>query len=370
MLTGRYPQSNGLMGLIHNPWNWKLNKDEMHLSHILRDNGYDTNLFRFQHETMDLSALGFNQTHAMKNNENKILADEVAENVSEFLINYDPDDKPFYAQIGLFETHTPFDYGGVSPDYEKGVYVPPYLEDNDLSRRKLALLQASVKRVDMAVEKINNTLKNTGLDQNTIFIITTDHGIEFPRAKWFLYDPGIGIFLIVRWPQGGITGGHECNWLLGNVDFFPTILDLVGIDIPDNVQGKSFAPFFKTESDPIRTEVYSMFISNTNECRSVRTNRYKFIRFFNYHLEYKDFPVDMKHSEKTWRTPVTALYDLENDPWESRNLNEDPSCREVYLKLDKMLWKWMEEVKDPLLKGPVPTPYYERSIQDYYGVKE
>ena len=79
MLTGRYPQSTGLMGLTHAPWHWSLNKGEQHLSHILRDAGYHTALFGLQHEAADVQTLGFEALHAQHRDEGgRCTADEVA----------------------------------------------------------------------------------------------------------------------------------------------------------------------------------------------------------------------------------------------------------------------------------------------------
>ena len=99
-----------------------------------------------------------------------------------------------------------------------------------------------------AVGTILAALDASGLAENTIVVYTTDHGIEFPRAKWFLYDAGIAVALLMRWPGGGITGGRVCDWLLSNVDFVPTLLDLAGVPIAQTVEGRSFAAWFADEA--------------------------------------------------------------------------------------------------------------------------
>ena len=229
MLTGRYPQTNGLVGLTHSPWDWYFHEGERHLSHILRDIGYHTGLFGLQHESADTNTLGFQETYAQrKPNGGRALCLDVAESLATFLKSDAASKSPFYAQVGFFETHRPHDYGEVTPDDSKGVYVPPYLKEDEISRAELALQQGAIRRVDEAVTIIHNALQESGLEDNTIFIFTVDHGIEFPRAKWFCYDAGIEVALIMRWPGGGIQGGEVCNHLLSNVDLLPTLIELIG----------------------------------------------------------------------------------------------------------------------------------------------
>ena len=144
----------------------------------------------------------------------------VADALADFLSTDAVSKTPFYAQVGFFETHRPHDFGDVEPDDSKGVDVPPYLVDDEISRRELALQQGAIRRVDAAVQIITDALRESGLEDDTLLVFTVDHGIEFPRAKWFCYDAGIGVALLMRWPGGGIEGGQACDHLLSNVDFF------------------------------------------------------------------------------------------------------------------------------------------------------
>jgi arylsulfatase A-like enzyme len=367
MLTGRYPQSNGLMGLTHDPWDWSLNEGERHLSHILRDAGYRTALFGIQHESADVHTLGFEETYAQRTPGVRYNALEVTRHVAEFLATRVGDHQPFYAQIGFFETHRPHDFGGVEPDDSKGVFVPPYIERDSTAIAEFALQQGAVRRADEGVGIIMKALADTGLDKNTIVVFTVDHGIEFPRSKWFAYEAGIEIAFIVRWPEGGISGGRTCDWLLSNVDFLPTLLDLIDVPVPDNVQGKSFAAAFRDDkAQPTRQAIYGMF--QTKEIRYVRTERYKLIRNFDPR-RLLPVPVPMDNppvlGASAPRCPVVQMFDLQNDPLEVNNLAEDPAHREIFQQLDNLLWRWLEDVNDPILKGPTPTPYYWQAMAGY-----
>lgn len=375
LLTGRHPQSNGLMGLTHSPWNWSLNSGERHLSHILRDAGYHTVLFGLQHESDQTDSLGFAATvleprpdPREKSGKEHFQADQIGTAVAEFLHTRDSAQEPFFAQVGFTETHRRWDFGDVAPDDSNGVFVPPYLVENEASVRDLAQLQGAVRRVDEGIAIIAEALRQTGLDQETIFVFTIDHGIEVPRAKWYLYDPGVEIALIIRWTGGGIRGGVRCDELLGSVDFLPTLLELCQLPVPDNVQGQSFARALAGQAlahkqngdEPL---VFSMYYDK-GQNRSVRTNRYKLIRNFLPTRSYS-VPIDISNPVQRAKCPVVEFYDLENDPLEFNNVAGDPAYADEFERLDDRLWRWLEEVSDPILAGPVAPPYYHEAIRDY-----
>ncbi|MBT5830358.1 MAG: sulfatase [Candidatus Latescibacteria bacterium] len=368
MLTGRYPQSNGLIGLTHSPWDWSFNEGEQHLSHIMRDAGYHTALFGIQHESSNVDELGFESKHAQRGPGVTRTALDIAGSLADFLKSNDASD-PFYAQVGFFETHRPHDFGNVESDDSKGIYVPPYLVDDATSRQELAVQQGAVRRVNDAVQIITDALKESGHEDNTILVFTVDHGIEFPRAKWFCYDPGIEIALIMRWPKGGIKDGQVCDNLLSNVDFLPTLMNLIDEPIPDNIEGISFKSVLTDSKAPqTRDAVFSVF--QGSDARSVRTNRYKLIRNF-APRRILDFPVNMTNTPRSRiKLPVVELYDLEEDPNEFDNVATNPAYKEIYTELSNLLWDWMEEVDDPSLKSPIPTPYYYEAVEEYHQRKD
>lgn len=370
MLTGRYPQSNGLIGLTQPPWGWSLHSGERHLSHILRDAGYHTALFGLQHEASDTARLGFAARYGESSpSGGREPAREVASTVASFLERAPTLQAPFFAQVGFFETHRPFDFGGATPDDGKGVFVPPYLVANEAARTQLAQLQGAIRQADAAVGTITSALERTGLAQDTIVIVTADHGIEFPRSKWFLYDPGIEVALVARWPGGGIAGGRTSDWLLSNVDLLPTLLELVGVPVPVGVQGRSFAGAFAVEAaSPPRDAVFGLFTGGANESRCVRTDRHKLIRTFTPRRRH-EVPVDVANVAQRQPCPVVELFDLAQDPNEFTDVADDPAYAAVRGDLNARLWAWLEEVEDPILRGPMPTPTYRAAIAEYRAMR-
>jgi len=373
MMTGRYPQSNGLMEMPRSaltdeplfPWDWAYNEGERHLSHILRDAGFHTALIGFQHEAFLSDTLGFDSRHAEMRPWSVLHpGDVVAAAATEFFEDRARRREPFYAQVGFFETHRPFSFGGVEADRERGVHVPPFLAENDANVKELALMQGAIRKLDESVGAILDALRSTGLERDTIVVFTVDHGIPFPRAKKFLYDPGIGVALIVRWP-GRIRGGQSCERLLSNVDFLPTLLKLVDVPVPGNVEGLSFADVFGPDGGaPQRDAIFASFLPEGRRC--VRTERFKLIRNFAWRQLLR-VPVESSSNPKSTREkcPAVQLFDLERDPSELRSVADDPAYREVRKDLDAKLWSWLEEVNDPILRGPAPTPSYFEAIADY-----
>jgi len=227
----------------------------------------------------------------------------------------------------------------------------------------MAELQGAVGEVDDAVGIICDAVTKAGIENDTIFIFTVDHGIEIPRAKWTCYDPGIEVAFIIRWPAGGVTGGKRKPQMLPNIDVQPTVLELAGVEIPENVDGMSFADIMKTDSvTPKHEAVYGLFEGRSN--RYIRTEKFKLIRNFKPQRPFET-PCDLEAKTKSEPAPFAELYDLEKDPNEFNNVAHDDAYRDVLDDLNRKLFKWMTAVNDPLLLGPTPTPYYLQSIDAF-----
>ncbi len=371
LMTGRRPQSNGMMGLCHGVWDWRMNPGQKHLSHLLHEAGYHTALLGHYHETTDPQRdLCFDQQDLFMKDWKHVPGPEVARGACRFLEERAGKDQPFFLQLGFFETHRPFDFGQVEPDYEKGVHVPGYLVDDEAARADLAQFQGLIRRMDACVGEVLDKLDQLGMTENTLVVYTTDHGIAFPRAKATLHDAGIGVAFLMRWPGGAIGGGRSCDWLLSHVDVVPTLLDLLRIDAPENLEGVSFASVpASSERQGPRQEIFGEHTLHSvtgAEQRCVRTDRYKLIREFAPGREPK-FPARVGETSKqeTQDRSLAKLYDLHEDPLESRNLAEEPAQAEVRSRLEEKLWTWLEEVADPILQGPVVSPYYRKAIADY-----
>jgi arylsulfatase A-like enzyme len=280
-------------------------------------------------------------------------------------------ERSLYLEINLREPHRPYDQGGVEPDSTRGVTVPPYLPNTPASREEFAALQGAIHTADQAVGVILAALNATDLADNTLFLFTTDHGVAMPRAKCTLYDPGVGIALIIRWSAATLAAGSVVTPLISNVDVLPTLLEAAGISIPDNVQGRSFMPLMMGGSYVPREEVFAekTYHSYYDPMRGIRTERFKYIRNFASAF-LVEVPGDVQLGP-IYRTdlqryvtathPAVELYDLNDDPFEQHNLAGDSAVSAIERGLDSRLWRWMEETGDPLLNGPIASPAYRNS---------
>jgi uncharacterized sulfatase len=118
-------------------------------------------------------------------------------------------------------------------------------------------------------------VKTTQIHENTAIIITADHGVALPRAKQFLYDEGLRIPLIIRWPAG-VRPGMVSDELVSNVDLVPTILALAGLPLPQNLQGRNILD----PASPPRRFVFAgrdKMDSTHDAMRAVRSRDFKYI---------------------------------------------------------------------------------------------
>jgi arylsulfatase A-like enzyme len=165
--------------------------------------------------------------------------------------------------------------------------------------------------------------------------------------------------------------------MVSNVDYVPTLLELLGVEIPDSVQGRSAAAILRGESgDPIRDAIFAEHVSHAlrdNLSRCIRTDRWKLIRNFEpgrtIIKPIDADPVGVAHHyvrpRRNGARPYVQLFDLHNDPIEYDNLSDRQEYAPLVKELSDRLWEWMEDVGDPLLSGPLRTPYYEGTMRDY-----
>ncbi len=365
LATGRYPHNNGVMGLVHAAFAWDLHPNERHAAQLLGEHGYDTHLFGLQHVSPREERLGFGHVHG------RGIGKEVSNQVAEFLRSTSGESR-LYIEVNLFEPHRPYDHGDVQPDDSAGVWVPPYLPEGPPAQEEMAALQGAIREADDAVGRILAALEETGLASSTLLVFTADHGIAMPRAKCTLYDAGIGVALLARWPEGGIQGGRTLTELVSNVDVLPTLLEAANAPVPQNVQGRSLLSLLRGEGHEPRDAVFAekTYHSYYDPMRAVRTRTHKYIRNFDSAFRV-EIPGDIAASaifrSDTQRYhgsthPDTELYDLRTDPDELHNLAGKPEHSEIEQELDARLWEWMQATEDRLLRGPVPSPAYNRAL--------
>lgn len=390
IFTGRWPHSNGVMGLCHANFAWDLYPDEQHLGQILHGAGYRTWAVGIIHETASgPQRCGYERYL-------RPAAAEVATTAAIGLLDElrAKPDKPFLLCVGFIEPHrlayrqpdwpgaTPGDCSFPGPaltaDDSLGVEIPGYLQDTPGTRRELAGLQGAVRHVDTQVGRLLAALHAKGLDSNTLVIFTTDHGIAMPRAKCGVYEPGMQVACILRLPhRPGWHGGIVRNEMISNIDYLPTILELVGVPIPNRVQGRSFAPLLDGKTYEPRKEIFSELTYHDyyDPRRAIRTETHKLIVNFTTAPAFMD-PSQSWRPSSDVRTPTNhamayhphvELYDLARDPWEQNDVAQKAEYAAVRRDLLQRLYAHMRETKDPLLDGAVTSPQHRRAMEYLRG---
>jgi len=371
--TGRYPHANGVVGLAHDAFRNDLHDDERHLAQILRSQGYETHLFGNQHVSPAAERCGFEHIHGAGP------CATVASQVDAFLEGRRQDQKPLFAQVAFFEPHRPFPHADVDPQDPSAMTVPPYLPDIPEVRQDLADLEASASSADKAFGVVVDAIDRSGMAEDTIVLFTVDHGIAFPHAKMTLYDPGIKVALMLRAP--GIAGGRVRTELVSNVDVMPTLLELLGLRVPRNVQGRSFYPLLSGERYEPRDAVFAEKTYHTyyDPMRAIRTARWKLVANFE-NAPFQETSPDYDNNAKSYveiaraqptpshTHPPYELYDLTTDPWEQENLADRAGHSAVRDGLILRLRRWMEDTGDPLLNGPMAQAAYTERMAAFREV--
>jgi len=337
LLTGQWAHRTGMLGLAHR--GFALNDCRQHLVHTLRQHGYLTALAGIQHEAATDDAIGYDRVLASKFRSRR--ADDFTRAACDFLAGAPG---PFFLSVGYAETHRPFPpVDAPGPDQDRAGFA------------------ASVGVLDRHIGVVLNAVN----PDNTLIICTTDHGPAFPGMKCNLTDHGLGVMLIMRGP-GGFAGGKVIDAMISQIDIFPTLCELLEIERPAWLQGRSMFPLLRGTAPSVREELFGEvnYHAAYEPQRCIRTPHWKYIRRFDDRARAVLPNVDPGPSKSFWMEhgwpalphPPEMLFDLELDPNETNNLVAAPHAQPALADLRARLERWMRETDDPLLRGPVPAP--------------
>ena len=263
------------------------------------------------------------------------------------------------------EPHSPWNKGDASRYPPEEIKLPPYFVDTPQTRDDMSKYLAEITYYDWQVGEILQRLENHGLSNNTMVVVVSEQGSSFPFAKWTCYDHGLQSACVIRWP-GKVQPGSETDAMIEYVDMLPTFLEAAEIDRPDVLDGKSFVPVLTGEKNKHKDFVFGLMTtrginngSDTFGIRSVRGQRFKYIRNFTPEIEFKnactssgafkswiakaesgDADAADKVKRYQWR-PAEELFDMEADAMEWNNLADDPKYAEVKAELSQQLDSWM-----------------------------
>ena len=279
--------------------------------------------------------------------------------------------KPFFLYVGSTEPHDPWNKGDQSLWNPDDLTLPCNLVDTPATRKQFRNYLAEINELDNQVGAVDALLHKYGLDENTIFIFTSEQGYSFPFGKWTCYDEGLHTGFVIRWP-GTVKPGRVTDAMCEYVDVTPTLVDIAGGKIPEGLDGRSFLPVIKGETDSFKNEVYGIqtsrglfFGPEYYAIRSIRNERYAYIMNLTPEATFKCMSTNPKKGwwmswkekaatdefarrqvERYQKRPAEELYDIVNDPFQTRNLADDPQYAGEKARMRAKLLQWMESQGD------------------------
>jgi arylsulfatase A-like enzyme len=347
--------------------------------------------------------------------------EEVRRNFRDFLAKREKG-QPFFYSFNPTNTHRSWvrgsgkDLWGLNPDDLKG-RMPPVMPDEPLLREDFADYLGEAMAFDTACGALMKMLEEMGELENTLVVISGDHGVPgFPRGKCNVHDLGSGVLLAMRWPKG-IAAGKNVKAPVSLIDLAPTFLAAAGVKTTDDVDGQNLLPALVEGGDEgklrgwvlVGREVHARKGEVVREgglpypVRALRTTDFLYVKNFKPDRwpmgtpageggkeeptfeqlakdTYAALP-DMDASpSKAWlvknrhqagmekfvefawgKRPQEELYDLKKDPWQMKNLAEEPGYQEVLKKYREQLMEELKAKKDPRLEDAFDrAPYREQ----------
>lgn len=329
-----------------------------------------------------------------------------------------PADQPFCFWLGTSDPHRPYELGsGARSGKVPGeVVVPPHLPDHSVIRNDILDYYVEVERWDSKVEQAIALLEEAGRLDNTIVVVTSDHGMPFPRAKASLYDYGSRVPLAISWPQ--VTPkGRTVDDFVSLSDMAPTFLEATGLAVHEDMTARSLLPILTSDRggrvDPSRDAAFIAMERHDGcrrggkgyPCRAIRNRDYLYIRNFeptrwpsgspnaadcargipygeidrsptkSFMMENRDDPAVDRFAELAFGTRAEhELYDLRADPGQLRNIAAEPAAADQLKALRDRLMTRLADTGDPRALGkPAPWdfyPYYGRRVNADWAVDE
>lgn len=213
-------------------------------------------------------------------------------------------------------------------------YTPGW--DETEWRRYLYAYYRLTERVDQQIGRLLGALKESGLDQDTLVLLTSDHGEGVAAHKWvtklMLWEEVVKVPFVIRFPGAVPEGRIDREHLVSGLDLLPTLCDYAGISPPKGARGHSLRPLIEDPALPGRSRLVSELQAFrddvTKKARMIRTARFKYIVF--------------SHGARP-----ELLFDLETDPGETENLAYQPAFGKIVAEHRALLREEMEETEDP-----------------------
>jgi arylsulfatase A-like enzyme len=367
LITGQYPHTHGVDGLTTLYPDKELPRGYQTLPALLVEQGYHTAIEGKWHVAPSEQSTHYGYTEHLGTPIWYQLIRDTDRTIDFLERNRD---RRFYLELNYMNTHRHVNSGRFQfdPDYildPDAIDVPEYMNLPDWPeiRFELAMFYSQTLKMDAMVGEVLDALERLGLADDTLVLFLSDNGPPFPGNKLTLYGRGIGTPLLFRWPRL-IQEARVIDGFVNEVDLMPTLLDLVGLPIPDDLQGRSFYRSLWDESTPVPADaVFSEMTYHVDylPMRAVRTRELNYIR------NYSDDPIGLDQCvfaewaqrlaelpNHPWLEPRVEeeLYDLTIDPHEQTNLATDPAYSSALESMRNRLDDHMARTADPYLGAP------------------
>ena len=330
---------------------------------------------------------------------------DYAANFDDFLAQVS-EDQPFCFWLGTHEPHRGFENGAgrrTGKDPAK-VVVPPIFPDHPIVRNDILDYYVEIEHFDRMVTRAIKTLEAVGQLENTIVVVTSDHGMPFPRAKASLYDDGARVPLAIRWSKGIRNSGRVVNSFVNLSDLAPTFLEAASLRPPQMMTAISLMDVFANKLKADRASAYIAMERHDGcrkggkgfPCRAIRTKDFLYVKnhepdrwpagnpdreFCARYIPFgevdssptKTLIMDNKDKSAFKRfydlafakRPGEELYSIKSDPGQLVNLAGNPEFAGMQKKMRSQLQKHLIKTKDPRALGlDAPWDYYP-----YYGLR-
>lgn len=325
---------------------------------------------------------------------------DYAGNFEQFMNERDKD-KPFFFWLGTSEPHQSYDVGAWKKAGKKleNARLPGCLPDHEITRGEILDYGLEIEHFDNHLARALQVLEKAGELDNTLIVVTSDHGNPLPRSKCNLYDSGTRVPLAIRLP-GRISKGRAIDDFVSLVDLGPTFLELAGVKKSVKVSGRSLWPILSSEKsgriekerDFIVTAFERHIICRRNgygyPVRCIRNHKWAYLRNYeperwpvgapDYNSSHQGFFGDCDRGESKrfilerlndpkirpyylrafGRRPAEELYDMEKDPDQLHNLALDPKLAATKEELAKRMKAYLKQYGDPRQEGKAPWDTY------------
>lgn len=285
-------------------------------------------------------------------------------------------EKPLCLFVGTNWPHVPWPPATDVP--LESVTIPSTHVDTPETKQARAQYYQAIKTMDGELGSVFDTAYHK-LGPNTLFIHTSDHGAQWPFAKWNLYDAGIRTPLVVSWP-GRIAEASTSDAMVSWIDLLPTVLEAVGAPQPESLDGQSMLPVLTGQKDRHRSEIFATHSGDGNfniyPSRCVRTKQFKYIRNLYPEFRFDSHVTNVKSEHAYWSSwvekgrsepeaarkvqryqqrPAEELYEISTDPHEQHNLAQMPEHSNQLEELRGKLDVWLGEQNDKPTVFGMPT---------------